>query len=200
MTGKGATKWCAQTLMGGWDVPSEVITDSSKGYTSEWWGELCTRLGMHHLRCEIHSHRALPGERAGRSLVNMLRKELAGEKDFHWLEILFALLRRYHNTPLYHGISPNEIVLRRKKCWWNMPLNNSRPCKDASLFLDESHQAGKTVSKIIDKHQADSLWFRIRAKKTHKILKWTMEFGFENPKPLWKEMISFFPSGRGHLL
>ena len=30
MTGKAAAKWCAQTWMGGWDVPSEVVTDSGK--------------------------------------------------------------------------------------------------------------------------------------------------------------------------
>ena len=165
MTGKAAAKWCAQTWMGGWDVPSEVVTDSGKEYTSEWWRELCARLGIHHLRCEIHSHRALPGERAGRSVINMLRKELASEKDFHWLEVLFALLRRYHNTPLYHGLSPNEIVFGRKKCWWNMPLNNSRPCKDASLFLDEVQRADKSVSKLIEKHQADWLWVQNQGRK-----------------------------------
>ena len=219
MTGKAAAKWCAQTWMGGWDVPSEVVTDSGKEYTSEWWKELCARLGIHHLRCEIHSHRALPGERAGRSIINMLRKELASEKDFHWLEVLFALLRRYHNTPLYHGLSPNEIVFGRKKCWWNMPLNNPRPCKDASLFLDGIQRAEKTVSKLIDKHQAFCterrlLWLarpsisikltgfgsRIKAEKTPTILKSMIEFGFENPKPPWAEMISFFPCGRGHSL
>ena len=165
MTGKAAAKWCAQTWMGGWDVPSEVVTDSGKEYTSEWWKELCARLGIHHLRCEIHSHRALPGERAGRSIINMLRKELASEKDFHWMEVLFALLRRYHNTPLYHGLSPNEIVFGRKKCWWNMPLNNPRPCKDASLFLDDVQRADKTVSKLIDKHQADWLWVQNQGQK-----------------------------------
>ena len=165
MTGKAAAKWCAQTWMGGWDVPSEVVTDSGKEYTSELWRELCARLGIHHLRCEIHSHRALPGERAGRSIINMLRKELASEKDFHWLEVLFALLRRYHNTPLYHGLSPNEIVFGRKKCWWNMPLNNPRPCKDASLFLDDVQRADKTVSKLIDKHQADWLWVQNQGRK-----------------------------------
>ena len=200
MTGKAAAKWCAQTWMGGWDVPSEVVTDSGKEYTSEWWKELCARLGIHHLRCEIHSHRALPGERAGRSLINMLRKELASEKDFHWLEILFAMLRRYHNTPLYHGLSPNEIVFGRKKCWWNMPLNNPRPCKDASLFLDEVQRAEKTVSKLIEKHQADWLWVQNQGRKTPTILKSMIEFGFENPKPPWTEMISFFPCGRGHSL
>ena len=31
------------------------------------------------------------------------------------------------------------------------------------------------------------------------ILKWTIEFGFENPKPLWTEMTSFI-CGRGCLL
>ena len=36
MTGKAAVKWCAQTWMGGWDVPSEVITEPVKEYTSEW--------------------------------------------------------------------------------------------------------------------------------------------------------------------
>ena len=98
MTGKAATEWCAQTWMGRWDVSSEVITDSGKEYISEWWRELCTRRGIHHLRCKIHLHRALPGETAGRSLINMLHKEFANEKAFHCLEILFALLRRYHNT------------------------------------------------------------------------------------------------------
>ena len=36
MTGKAAAKWCAQTWMGGWDVPSEVVTDSGKEYTKAW--------------------------------------------------------------------------------------------------------------------------------------------------------------------
>ena len=54
-------------------------------------------------------------------MINMLRKELASDKDVDWLEILFALLRRYHNTELYHGYSPNQLVFGRNKCWWNLP-------------------------------------------------------------------------------
>ena len=160
MTCKAAAKWCSQTCMGGRDVPSEVITDSGKEYTSQWWRELCTRLGIHHLRCEIHSHRALPGKTAGCSLINLLRKELASERDFHWLEILFAWQRRYHITPLYHGVSRNEIVFVQKKCWWNMPLNNPRPCKDALLIRDKIQRTEKTVPKLIDKHQAD--WLQVQ--------------------------------------
>ena len=95
----------------------------------------------------------------------MLRKELASEKDFHLLEIRSALLRRYHNTPLYHGLSPNEIVFGGKKWWWNMPLNNPRPCKDASLFMDKIRRAEKNVSKLIDKHQADWLWVQNQGRK-----------------------------------
>ena len=46
-----------------------------------------------------------------------------------------------------------------------MPLNNPRPCKDASLFLDDVQRADKTVSKLIDKHQADWLWVQIQGRK-----------------------------------
>ena len=132
-----------------------MIADSDREYTSESWREICTRLGINHLRCKIHSHQVLPGKRAGRSLINMLRAERASEKGFRWLETFFVLLCRYHNTPLYHGSSQNEIVFERRNSWWNMPLNNPFPCKDASLYMNEIRRAEKTVSKLIDKHQAD---------------------------------------------
>ena len=150
-----------------------MITDSAKEYNFERWRQLCTCLEIHHLRCEIHSHRALPGEGAGRSLVRMLCKELASENDLHCLEIRFALLRRYHHTPLYHGLSPNELVFGLKNCWWSMLLNHRRPCKDASLFMEEIQGAEKTVSKLID--QADWLWVQNQG-----MLKWTIKFGFKN--------------------
>ena len=67
MTGKAAAKWCAQTWMGCWDVPSEILTDSGSAYISEWWKTLCARLGIHHPRCEVHRQRALPAERAGKT-------------------------------------------------------------------------------------------------------------------------------------
>ena len=51
----------------------------------------------------------------------MLRKELASDKDVDCLEIPFVLLGRYHNTELYHGYSPNQLVLGRTKCKWNLP-------------------------------------------------------------------------------
>ena len=38
-----------------------------------------------------------------------------------------------------------------------MPLNNPRPCKDASLFMDEIQRGVKTVFRSFDKHQADWL-------------------------------------------
>ena len=47
-----------------------------------------------------------------------------------------------------------------------MPFNNPRPCKDASLVMDEIQRAEKTVSKLIDKHQADWLWVQNQGRKT----------------------------------
>ena len=62
LTARGAAEWFRQTWMTDSDVPPEMITDSGKEYTSEWWRELCSCLGIDHLRCEVHSQRALPGE------------------------------------------------------------------------------------------------------------------------------------------
>ena len=76
-----------------------------------------------------------------------------------------SLLRRYNSKPLYHGLSQNEIVFGQKKCWWNRPLNNPRPGKDASVFMDEIHRAENIVSKLIDKHQADWLWVQNQGRK-----------------------------------
>ena len=157
MTGKAAAKWCAQTWMGCWDVPSEILTDSGSANISEWWKTLCARLGIHHLRCVVHQHRALPAERAGKTIINMLRKERASDKDVDWLEILFALLRRYHNTELYHGYSPNQLVFGRNKCWWNLPYGHPRECKDASAFFDEIQAGEKEAKRLVEKFQADWL-------------------------------------------
>ena len=44
MTRKAAAKWCAQTWMGCWDVPSEILTDSGRAYISDWWTTLCALL------------------------------------------------------------------------------------------------------------------------------------------------------------
>ena len=165
MSGKAGAKWSGQTWMGARDVPAEVIMDSGKKGSSEWCRGLCICPQIHHLRCKIHPHRPLPLERAARSLIDMLSKELTSEKDFHWLKILFVLVRHYHNTPLYHGLSPNVIVFGGKTCWWNMPLNIPRPCKDASLLIDEMQMAEKTVSKLVDKHQADWLWVQNQGQK-----------------------------------
>ena len=51
MTGKAAAKWCAQTWIGCWDVPSEILSDSGSAYISEWWKTLCARLAIHDLQC-----------------------------------------------------------------------------------------------------------------------------------------------------
>ena len=157
MIGKAAAKWCAQTWMGCLDVPSEVLTDSGSAYISEWFKTLCARLGIHHLRCEVHQHRALQAERAGKTIINMLRKELASDKDVDWLEILFALLRRYHNTELYHGYSPDRLVYSRNKCWSNLPYDHPRECKDASAFFDEIRAGEKEAKRLVEKFQADWL-------------------------------------------
>ena len=85
------------------------------------------------------------------------------------LEILFALLRRYHNTELYHGYSPNQLVFGRNKCWWNLPYDHPRECKDASPFFDEIQAGEKEAKRLVEKFQAD--WFGIASQGRREPLK-----------------------------
>ena len=171
MTGKAAAKWCAQTWMGCWDVPSEILTDSGSAYMSKWWRTLCVRLRIHHLRCEVHQHRALPAERARKNIIDMLRKEIASDTDVDWLEISFALLRRYHNTELYHGYSPNQLVFGGNKCWWNLPYDHPRECKDAAAFFDEIQAGEKEAKRLVQKFQAHWLSIANQGRKEPQVLK-----------------------------
>ena len=43
MTGKAVAKCSAQTGMGCWDVPSDILTDSGSTHCSEWWKAFCAR-------------------------------------------------------------------------------------------------------------------------------------------------------------
>ena len=58
--------------------------------------------------------------------------------EIHFFFTFFALLRGYQNRPLYYVRPfPKEIAFGQIKCCWNMALDNTRPYKDVSLFLDE---------------------------------------------------------------
>ena len=81
LTSEIAAKWTASQWMSNWDVRSEILTDSGKEFIGTWWENVCALLGVHHLRAPVYDHPALPAERAGRILINILRNFLATEKD-----------------------------------------------------------------------------------------------------------------------
>ena len=96
---------------------------------------MCALLRVHHLRAPVYDHRALPAERAGRILINILRKFLATEKDYNWLETIYCVLRRYHRTKNYTGLSPNELVFGRVKMGPGLVMYLPRQCYDASQWF-----------------------------------------------------------------
>ena len=104
LTSEMAAKWTVSQWMSNWDVPSELLTDSGKEFIGTWWENMC------HLRARVYDHRALPAERPEGILLIILRKFLATEKDYNWLETTYCVLRRYNRTRNYTGLSP---VVRR---------------------------------------------------------------------------------------
>ena len=55
------------------------------------------------------------------------------------------------------GYSPNQLVFGQNKCWWNLPYDHPRECKDASAFFDEFQAVEKEAKRLIEMFQADWL-------------------------------------------
>ena len=98
---------------------------------------MCALLGVHHLRAQVYDHQTFPAERAARILINILRKFLAPEKDYNWLETIYCVLRRYHRTMNYAGSSPNELVFGREKMGPGPVMYHPRQCYDASQWFEK---------------------------------------------------------------
>ena len=128
--------WTASQWMSNWDVPSEILTDSGNEFIRTWWDSMCALQGVHHLGARVYDHRALPADRAGRILINILRKFLATEKDYNWLETIYCVLRRYHLTKNYTGITPNELDFGRGKMGPGRVMYHPRQCYDASQWFE----------------------------------------------------------------
>ena len=92
--------------MSNWDVPSKILTDSGKEFMGTWWENMCALLGVHHLRAGVCDHRALPVERAGGILINILRTFPKAEKEYNWLQTIYRVLGRNHRTKSCTGLSP----------------------------------------------------------------------------------------------
>ena len=154
--------------MSNWDVPSEILTDSGKEFIGTWWENMCALLGVHHLRARVYDHRALPAERAGRILINILRKLLATEKDYNWLETIYCVLRRYHRTKNYTGLSPNELVFGREKMGPGPVMYHPRQCYDTSQWFERINDLESKWIEAKVESQADWLKFKNQSRTQRK--------------------------------
>ena len=179
LTSEVAAKWTASQWMSNWDVPSEILMDSGKDFIGTWWENMCALLGAHHLRARVPGHRALPAEQAGRILINILRKFLATEKEYNWLETIYCVLRRYHRTKSYTGSSPNEPVFGREKMGPGQVMYHPRQCYDASQWFERIKELDSKWILAKVESQADWLKFKNQARTQGK--------PFEKSQQIWPD-------------
>ena len=117
-------------------------------------------LGVHHLRARVYDHRALPAERAGRNLIHILRKILATEKDYNWLETFYCVLRRYHQTKNYTELSLIELVFGREKMGPGPVMYDPRQCYDPSQWFERIKELDSKWIQAKVESQAD--WWKLK--------------------------------------
>ena len=59
--------------------------------------------------------------------------------------------------PRSTGTTTQSCITGRNKCWWNLPYDHPRECKDASAFSDEIQAGEKEAEQSVEKFQADWL-------------------------------------------
>ena len=163
--------------MSSWDVPNEILTDSGKEFIGTWWENMCALSGVHHLRARVYDHRAIRAERAERILINILRQFLATETDYKWLETIYCVLRRYHRTTNYTGLSLNELVFGREKMGPEPVMYHPKKCYDASQWFEKIKELdSKWIQAKVESH-ADWLNFKNQARPQGK--------PFEKSQQVW---------------
>jgi len=105
---------CADALVAGWvarfGVPADLTSDRGAQFTSAIWGELCNRLGIHHITTTAY-HPEGNGmvERIHRRLKDALRARCSGQD---WLSHLPWVLLGVRAAPREDtAVSPAQAVL-----------------------------------------------------------------------------------------
>ena len=160
LTSEMAAKWTESQWVSNWDIPCEILTDSGKEFIGTWAENMCALLGVHHLSARVYDHRALPAERARRTLIKILRKFLATEKEYNWLETICCVLRRYNQTNNYTGLSANELVFGREKMGPGPVMYHPRQCYDTSQWFEKILELDSKWIQAKVESQAD--WLRVK--------------------------------------
>ena len=109
--------------------------------------------------------------------MNILRKFLATEKDYNWVEAIDCVLRRYHGTKKYTGLSPNELVFGRERMGPGPVMYHPRQCYDASQWFEKIKELDSKWIRAKVESQADWLIFKNQAR--------TQEKPFEKGQQVW---------------
>ena len=95
----------------------------------------------------------------------LIEKEIAAtEKDYNWLETIYCVLRRYHRTKNYTGLSPNELVFGREKMGPGPVMYHPRQCYDASQWFERIKDLESKWIQAKVENQADWLNFKNKSR------------------------------------
>ena len=136
-------------------IPSLITSDQGSQFISSWWNTMCARLGIRQAFSQAYHHQANGrAERAGQQLMEKLR-QLNAEQNINWVEMLPAVLDRYHDLPGESGLSPYQILFGRERSLGNLPYQPNGECSDAVEFFDNIAENDRVVADILNGKHAN---------------------------------------------
>ena len=154
LTGAKVAKAMLKTQWRPFGIPSLITSDQGSHFTGEWWRTMCANLGIRQAYSQAYHHQANGrAEMAGQLLLEKLRKIQVEEKK-NWVELLPAVVDRYHDIPGESGLSPYQTLFGRERPLANLPYLPPKECEDANQFFKRMKEIDKSVAKLLnDLHQ-----------------------------------------------
>ena len=148
LTAQKAARLLLDTSWGEVGVPAIITSDQGSQFASQWWGAMCSRLGVRQAFSQAHRHQANGrAEVAGKVLQELLRK-MHQDGRVNWVEALPRALRIYHDTndPVL-GMSPYKALFGRDRPLGGLPWVPEKQCREAQEFFDSMEKLDQELAR-----------------------------------------------------
>ena len=187
LTGKKAVQLMLNTTWGEMGLPSIITSDQGPQFVSEWWKQMCSRLGVRQAYSQAYRHQANGrAEVAGRVVQDLLRK-LHTQSAINWVEALPRVLRIQHDSryPIL-GISTYQTIFspQRARALAAIPYGIVMEAQEPLEYFEHMDFLDKNIAEKLNaehKKIADSINAHRRTKKPFAVGDWVWHL---KPKPI----------------
>lgn len=131
--------------------PDNLQTDMGGEFFNKYFKNLTKKYKVNHYSA-FSEKKASIVERVNRTLKNMMWKEFSMQGNYHWLDILKQIVKKYNNTKHRTiGMKPSEVTKKNEQELLNTAYNHIKIVDIKSKFKVGDHVRVSKIRGVFDK-------------------------------------------------